>query len=177
MLNFNKINYAENSNDYKCIGYDYKQASFYIPTKLYNVLTDDKYFSKDDLRKCVNYKCPIIFRSYDTIVFFAYATYNTALCRNAYALNVMCSNENRHYTPTTAKQTTQAINDLARFFDIDQKNIIITDIDKQLEYERNKYGMWLHKCKYHIGDTRHIVKELIMNFAINGACVIVNNYE
>ena len=177
MLNFNKINYAANSDDYKCIGYDYKNASFYVPIQLYDYLTDSKYHSKVDFRKCVNHRLPIVFRSYDTIVFFAFVEYDTALCPNRYSLNVFYSNENRHYSPTTAKQTTQAIYDLARFFDIDYNNIITTDIDEQLQYERSKYGMWLHKMRYCYNNTQRCFKEITINFAINDACVIVNHYE
>lgn len=99
---------------YEKYRYDYKQACFYEINMSHDIVS--AFYKK-------THKAIIVLQSYETIVGFL-QVYKDGTCTFHYL------NYNRHYSPTTAKQTTQFINDYTRLNNLTLKEYNIQHYEK-----------------------------------------------
>lgn len=149
--------------------FDSKNAQFYLPR------TKREYYEKDD--RGISYICrdvdkhiPIIFQSYNTIIFLArVCDKNNALAPNDRLLSVFYSKDNMHYSRTTCKQTNQAVSELMRFYGCNR--VVWTNLDELLAYENGIHTISLPNYEWRSLYKLEMYLNINFDFRVGHACV------
>ena len=149
--------------------FDNKNAQFYLPR------TKREYYKKDE--RGISYVCrdidgniPIVFQSYQTIVFFARICGNgSALAPSDRILSVFYSRENMHYSRTTCKQTRQAIRELMQFYGC--KYCTMINLDKLLVDTNSIHTIHLPPYEWRSLHKLEMYLTINYDFRVGHACV------
>lgn len=149
--------------------FDHKNAQFYLPR------IKREFYEKDD--RGISYICrdidahiPIVFQSYETIIFLArVCNKNNALAPNDRLLSVFYSKKNMHYSPTTCKQTNQAVRELMQFYGCTR--VAWTDIDELLVGENGIHSIHMPSYEWRSMYGLEMYLKINFDFRVGRACV------